>query len=143
MTTCIRLAPALLAAILLAGPAAAAEPAVPDLAGSWSWRSEGAMLVRGNTHATTVHRDPSSAIAEGELTFPKQEGRVLKGTVRSKNGTEPVACVIGLDGRTLACSDADGFWDGRIVDADTVEYVYRHVTKTSSVVAAGVLRRKR
>ena len=75
--------------------------------------------------------------------IPKQEGRVLKGTNRSKAGTEPVACVLPLDGKTIACADTDGFWDGRIVDADTIEYVYRHATPTSTVIAAGVLKRRK
>ncbi len=49
----------------------------------------------------------------------------------------------GHDGKVIYFVDTDGYFDGRIVDADTIEYVCRHSTPKSSVVAVGVFSRRK
>jgi len=39
--------------------------------------------------------------------------------------------------------DSDGFIDGRILDAETIEVVHRPVTEKDAVVAVGTWKRKK
>ena len=68
----------------------------------------------------------------------------MHGTFKILTGsTENFVGAIGLDNKTLYCSYEQGFLEGKIIDKDTIQIVYRHVTPTDSVVAVGVWTRGR
>jgi hypothetical protein len=139
----LRLACLASASILLAGTAFAADLALPNLIGTWSTRSEGTMVVRGKDPGARLHYPEGSSTLVGEATFTKQSGRLVEGTFKTPKATEPFVGAFGLDGRTIYAVDTDGLFDLRVVDADTLEVVYRHATPTTSVVSVGTWTRKR
>ena len=59
--------------------------------------------------------------------------------------TEKFLAGIGLDkdNKTIYFVDEDGFMEGKIIDKDTIQVVYRHVTSFDIVVAVGVWTRKK
>jgi hypothetical protein len=116
---------------------------IPNLVGVWSTSSEGGVLVHGQGVGKTTHWEMKQTSLSGELTVKEQNGRVLSGEFASPRGTEPFIAVIGHDGRRVYFADMDGYLDAVIVDPDTIEMIYRHVTATDTVAAVGVWKRKK
>jgi hypothetical protein len=139
----IRVACLLVASLLLGSIALAAEPALPNLVGTWSSKSEGTLMVSGKDPGANVHWGKGQATLTGELVITEQQGRVVKGTFTSPKAKEAIVGAIGSDGKTFYLVDTDGYVDARIVDADTIEFVYRHATPRSSVVSVGTWSRKK
>jgi hypothetical protein len=67
----------------------------------------------------------------------------MHGTFKSNRATENFVAAIGYDNKTIYHADEDGFFEGKLIDKDTIEFVYRHVTPTESVVAVGVYTRNK
>ena len=44
-----------------------------------------------------------------------------------------------MDGKRFVIVDEDGTFDGTVVDNDTLDYCYTHVTPTDRAVACGLL----
>ena len=116
---------------------------VPDLKGVWTTVSEGGVLVRGETVGQATHWEKKQTTLHGELTVKEQNGRVLFGEFASPRHTEPFIAVIGHDGRHVYFADTDGYYDATLVDPDTIEMIYRHVTATDTVAAMGIWKRKK
>jgi hypothetical protein len=121
----------------------AAKSDIPNLQGTWTTKAEGGVMLKGQSLGATTHWDEKATTLSGEITFETQQGRVLRGYFKSAKATEKFIAIIGLDNKTLYTADTDGFLDGRIIDKDTIEFVYRHVSDTDSVVASGVMKRKK
>jgi len=132
-----------LLSLLLVASACFAAQDIPALKGVWSTRTEGGVLVWGEKSGKYTHWDKKQTVLEGELEIKEQNGRVLNGEFRSKKGAEPFIGVIGMDNVNVYFGDTDGIFDARIVDPDTMEIVYRHVTAKDTVVAVGVWKRKK
>ena len=64
-------------------------------------------------------------------------------TITSKNASENAVAVIGWDNKTVYFADQDGFTDATLVSKDKMTYIYRHVGEKDSVVAAGIMTRKK
>ncbi len=116
---------------------------IPNLVGTWAVKSESGVLLKGKEPGPKTHHkgDFSNLIAEAVIT--KQQGRIMHGTFKSAKATEKFVAAIGLDNKTVYLADEDGFLDGKIINKDTIEIVYRHVTPTDSVVAVGVYTRNK
>ena len=56
---------------------------------------------------------------------------------------ETLAGAISVDGKRFVFVDEDGTFSGTIVDADTLDYCYTHVTPTDRAVACGLLVREK
>lgn len=134
----------LLVASLLSGNFAyAADPALSNLVGTWTVKSEGIVVLRGKDHGEKLHWKKDQTTLTAEAVFIAQQGRTFRGTFRSARAEEDFIGAIGHDGKTIKIVDNDGFLDGTMVDADTIEIVYRHATPKSSVISAGVWHRKK
>ncbi len=129
--------------LLSAGSILAAGPDIPNLVGTWSVKSEGAMVLKGDKAGAKTHRTPGVSTLEADFVVTKQDGRVLSGFIKSKKATEDFLAVVGHDNKSLYFVDTDGYLDGRIVDADTIETVYRHTTDKEVIIAIGSLKRKK
>ncbi len=128
--------------LLLGGVAlCSAGSDVPSLLGKWATKSEGGLLLRADQPGKTTHWEPKQTVLEGELTVTEQNGRVLYGVFKSPKLEEPFVGAIGLDNR-LYFADTDGYFDGTIIDANTIQIIYRHVSASDTVVAVGVWTRK-
>jgi hypothetical protein len=95
-------------------------------------------MVQGKDPGAKTHWRSGQSTLVAEIEITEQQGRVLKGIFKSSKASEPFAGVIGHDPKTVYFVDTDGYFDGRIVDANTIESVYRHSTPKSSVVSVGV-----
>ncbi len=138
-----RLALLLAASFLFGNVALAADPVFPDLVGTWSVKAEGAVMVQGKDPGEKTHWKSGQTTMASEMQITEQQGRIVKGTFRSPKTSEPFVGAIGHDGKTVYFVDTDGYLDARIVDANTIESVYRHSTPKSSVVSVAVWTRKK
>jgi hypothetical protein len=111
------------------------------LVGTWSVKSEGALMAHGKGAGEFTHWTKGQKTLVGEVRITSQEGRVVRGVFTSKK-PEPFIGVIGLD-KKLYLADEDGTLDGRIVNKNTIEVIYRHVSAKDTVVAVGVWTRKK
>ena len=132
------------ALLLLASVTACfAGPKTTSFVGTWSMKSEGGVLVRGEKTSNTTHWEKQQSTIEGEIVITEQKGRVMYGFFTSnKIAKESFVGVIGNDNK-IYFADADGFFEGMIINADAIEIVYRHVTPTDTVVSIGTWTRKK
>lgn len=133
----------LLLAFLLSTGVCFAEPEIPNLVGTWAVQSEGTHLNKGDATGTWSHYRDGANTLTAELIVTKQQGRVLYATITSKNASENAVAVIGWDNKTVYFADQDGFTDATIVSNNKMTYIYRHVGEKDSVVAAGIMTRKK
>jgi hypothetical protein len=135
--------------ILLTGGEAAMAQAVPDLKGTWI-PAKGAHLVEGPTR----HQQSGTVPVPGSDTlrthtskfvfrFEGQEGRTFWGVLSSAKVSEKVIGAISADGKRFVMTDEDGRFDGTVVDNDTLDYCYAHITPTDRAVACGLLLREK
>ncbi|MDQ6433074.1 hypothetical protein RB623_03295 [Mesorhizobium sp. LHD-90] len=133
--------------LLFTGAAMAQE--APDLRGTWT-PGEGAHIVDGPSR----HQESGTAPVPDEETlqthtsdfvfrFEEQKGRTFWGSLSSGKVSEKLIGAISVDGKRFVIADRDGTFDGVVVDADTLDYCYTHVTPTDMAVACGLLHRKK
>lgn len=138
---------ALLAGVALAQAASAQD--VPNLKGTWV-PAEGAHIIDGTSrhHASgtkpvagddTLQQHTSPFVFELE----EQDGRTFWGAFSSAKVSEKLIGAISVDGKRFVMADEDGTFSGTVVDADTLDYCYTHVTPTDRAVACGLLVRKK
>ncbi|MGZ5901609.1 MAG: hypothetical protein ACXWK3_17850 [Reyranella sp.] len=122
---------------------------VPDLKGTWI-PDKGAHLVEG----PTLHQQSGTVAVPGDDTlrthtskfifhFNRQEGRTFWGVLSSAKVSEKVIGAISADGKRFVMADEDGRFDGTIVDPNTLDYCYAHITPTNRAVACGLLIREK
>ena len=116
---------------------------IPNLVGTWKLEAQGATLLRGTTFSNKSHHTGEFTTLTAEATIQKQEGRRVLGVFKSPRYTEKFVWVIGVDGKSLAGVDEDGFIDGKIVTSNRIDVFYRHVNANESVVAAGTYTRQK
>ena len=135
--------------ILLAGGRAAVAQEVPDLRGTWI-PGEGAHIIDGPSRHIesgtepvpgddTLRRDTSTFV----FRFEGQEGRTFWGVLSSAKVSEKLIGAISVDGKRFVIADQDGTFSGTVVDGDTLDYCYTHVTPTDRAVACGLLIREK
>jgi len=135
--------------LLLAGAQAARAEDIPDLRGTWL-PAQGAHIVDGpsrhiesGTEAVPGADSLQQHTSDFVFSFDGQEGRTFWGTLASAAVSEKLIGAISVDGTRFVIADEDGTFDGTIVDADTLDYCYTHVTATDRAVACGLLVRKK
>lgn len=135
--------------VLLTGADAAMAQAVIDVKGKWV-PGEGAHIVEG----PTKHRESGTVPVPGDDTlrthtskfvfhFERQEGRTFWGHLSSAKVSEKLIGAISVDGKRFVMVDEDGTFDGIVVNNDTLDYCYTHVTPTNRAVACGLLLREK
>lgn len=120
-----------------------AESGISNLMGTWSVKAEGGVITKGGATGAKTHHSGEFSALSGEAVVTKQQGRVLHGTFTTPKATESFIAVIGMDNKGFFYSDEDGFLEGKIVNKDKINVVYRHVTPTDTVVAVGTWTRKK
>jgi hypothetical protein len=134
----------LLIATLFCVSVCMADSDIPNLVGTWVVKSEGGVLLKGKEPGPKTHHKDAFSTLNAEAVITKQQGRIMHGTFKAPIGdTEKFVAGIGLDNKTIYYADEDGFIEGKIIDKDTIEVVYRHVTAFDIVVAVGVWTRKK
>jgi hypothetical protein len=118
---------------------------VPNLKGTWT-PAKGAHIVDG----PSKHRQSGTVPVPGTDTlrthtskfvfrFEGQEGRTFWGVLSSAKASEKFIGAISADGKRFVMTDEDGAFNGTVVDADTLDYCYTHITPTDRAVACGLL----
>jgi hypothetical protein len=121
--------------MLTTAPAALAQPAVPDVRGTWKGESESIVQGVGNPHhaAAGVPAPRLNSIAF-TLTVDKQDGRRFSGTFSSARGNDPVIAVISRNG-TIHMVDDDGFTTGTMLAPNRMELCFVALTPTSRIAS--------
>ena len=132
-----------LLAFLLGTAICFAESVIPNLLGTWTVQSEGAVILKGAAHGAKTHHRGEFSTLKGEWVVTKQQGRVLHGIFKSPRATEKFVAVIAMDNKSLYLADEDGFLEGQISNKDKINVIYRHSTAADTVVAVGTLTRKK
>jgi hypothetical protein len=132
-----------LMAFLVGASLCFAESGIPNLVGTWSVKAEGGVITKGGASGSKTHHSGEFSTITAEAVVTKQQGRVLHGTFTSSKATESFIAVIGMDNKSFFYSDEDGFLEGRLVNKDKINAVYRHVTPADTVVGVGTWTRKK
>ena len=83
----------------------------------------------------TLHRDTSKFV----FRFEGQEVRTFWGVLSSAKVSERLIGALSVDGKRFVITGEDGTFNGTVVDKDTLDYCYAHVTPTDRAVACGLL----
>ena len=113
------------------------------MVGTWIVKGEGGVLVKGNALGSKTHHTDEFSTLTAEAIVTKQQGRVLHGTFKSAKATERFIAVIGLDNKSFYFADEDGTLEGKIVNKDRIDVIYRHVSGSDTVIAVGTWNRKK
>ena len=120
-----------------------ADSMIPNLVGTWIVKSEGGVLLKGKESGPkTLHSGPFSTL-NAEAVVTRQQGRIFHGDIKSDRAAKNFIGAIGHDNKTLYYADEDGFLEGRLINENTMEIVYRHVNPIDTVVAVGLWTRKK
>jgi len=120
-----------------------ADSDIPNLVGTWTLKSEGGVLLKATESGPkTLHTGPFSTL-NAEAVITKQQGRIIHGSVKSPKATKNFIGAIGHDNKTIYYADEEGLLEGKLIDKDTMEIIYRHVTPADAVVAVGLWTRKK
>jgi hypothetical protein len=134
--------------ILLAGSEAALAQGL-DLKGTWI-PAKGAHIIDG----PSKHRESGMESVPGNDTlrrhtskfvfrFEGQDGRTFWGVHSSAKVSEKFIGALSVDGKRFVMADEDGRFEGTVVDSDTLDYCYTHITPTDRAVACGLLIREK
>jgi hypothetical protein len=128
--------------------AIAADPALPDLRGTW--RLEADAVIRGAAPFHPAGAPPPAEGMEprlrpftGTLRIDGQEGARFWGVVENEFASEELVGSFSGEGRRFIMADVDGEFDGELLEGGgTFRYCYRHVTPGSRVTACGTGKRE-
>ncbi len=130
-----KLASLIVLSMLTIAPTAMAQPAVPDLRGTWKGESESIVQGVGNPHhAGTAAPAPRLSSIAFTLTVDKQDGRRFSGTFSSARGNDPVIAVISRNG-TIHMVDDDGYTVGTMLAPNRVELCFMALSATSRIAS--------
>jgi hypothetical protein len=116
---------------------------IPDLVGTWKVEAEGVTILHGENYSAKSHRTKQFSTLNAEAIIQKQQGRSVIGIFKSPRYTEKFAGVISADGKTFAYVDEDGSLDGKIINKNLIEIIYRHASSAESMVATGTWNKAR
>ena len=120
-----------------------ADSAIPNMVGTWTVKAEGGVLFRGSASGSKTHHASEFSTMTAEAVVTKQQGRVLHGTFKSAKASESFIAAIGLDNKSFYFADEDGIMEGKILNKNRMEVVYRHVTTADTVIGVGTWTRKK
>lgn len=136
--------------MVLAGGDAAMAQEVVNLKGTWL-PTQGVHIVDGPSRHRESGTTPTPGAPETHQThtskfvfrFEGQEGRKFWGVLASGKVSEKFIGAISVDGKRFVMADEDGTFSGTIVNADTLDYCYTHITPKDRAVACGLLVREK
>ena len=127
--------------------AAPTSAQVIDLKGTWKGTGEGIVDGRGaRPHSpghdtSTPHRLRTQ---EFVYKFDGQDGKRFWGTISSEYaGSLRIIGSLSFDGKWIYVAAHEGLADGVVVDNDTIQMCYRHVTSATAVVSCNELKRQK
>jgi len=76
------------------------------------------------------------------LRITEQKDRRFSGTAESEHYRETVIGAFANNKKQVLMADSDGYFDATLIDANTMDYCYRHIAPGSTVVACSVMKRE-
>lgn len=130
-------------ASMMAAGNAIAQGSWPDMKGLWTATSS-SVVMGGEKHHPGKVEQGKPYYREVKFTFriTDQKDRRFFGTVQSEHHTETFIGVFANNRKQMLMADSDGFMDATLIDANTIDYCYRHITSGSAVVACSVMKRE-
>ena len=130
-------------ALMMAAGDVLAQESWPDMKGVWSATSASVVIGGGKHHPGKVEQG-KPRYREVKFTFDitEQKDRRFSGTLRSAHHTETFIGAFANNRTQILMADSDGFLDGTLIDPNTIDYCYRHVSSGSTVVACSVMKRE-
>jgi hypothetical protein len=120
-----------------------ADSGIPNLVGTWTVQAEGGVLLKSVAHGVKTHHRGEFSTLKAEAVVTKQQGRVMHGIFKSQRATEKFIAVISEDNKSFYYADEDGFMEGDMINKDTMNVIYRHVTANDTVIGVGTWTRKK
>ncbi|MFA5180134.1 MAG: hypothetical protein WC405_02340 [Syntrophales bacterium] len=131
-------------ALSIVAACAIAQESWPDMKGVWSMTSSTVVLGTEKHHPGKVKQEtPRYREVNFTLRITEQKDRRFSGTVESVNYKETVIGVFANNRNQILMADSDGYFDATLIDANTIDYCYRHISSGSTVVACSVMKRDR
>ncbi len=110
--------------------------------GTWTVEGKGAVLCKVEASRCKTHHHGNFSDLNAVAQITRQQGRVFHGLVKSKYATEKFVGTLGYDDASLYMVDEDGFTDGKIINPNLIQVVYRHTSDLDSVVDIGTWTRR-
>ena len=126
----------------------AAAQSIIDLKGTWVGTFQGIMDGPAAHHPVpdAPGSKPAGRFHLGEQPFTfkieGQDGRRFWGTVGSPHRAERLIGSVSMNGKSIYMVDDDGYLDGTVVDATTLEVCYRQVGTATTGVSCGSIQKK-
>jgi hypothetical protein len=128
--------------MMVTGDAIAQGP-WPDVKGVWTMTSSTVVVGAEKHHPGKAEMGkPRYREVKFTLRITEQKDRRFSGTVESENYTETIIGVFANNKKQIMMADSDGYFDATLVDANAIDYCYRHITSGSVVVACSVMKRE-
>jgi hypothetical protein len=120
--------------------AAAAKPVVPNLKGTWVGKGEAIVDGPAGHHPPGAAGKTAGTYRLREETFTVriegQDGKRVWGSFSSpQRAAERLIGSVAADNKTVYFVTGEGYIDGVVTDANTMDICYRHVLPGSAVVA--------
>jgi hypothetical protein len=130
------------ALVAVAGNVASQET-WPDMKGVWTAMSS-SVVIGGEKHHPGKIEQGKARYREVKFTFriTDQKDRRFFGTLQSEHHRETLIGVFANNQKQILMADTDGYMDATLVDANTIDYCYRHIASGSVVVACSVMKRE-
>ena len=135
---------ALTLASLLLGTSFAVAAEVPNLVGTWKGINSG-VFIGDNEHYKSKNQGANFVDPETEFTWQieTQKGNDFVGKLSSKVASESFIGSISPNGKSAIAADEDGIHHLTIVDANTLDLCYAHVTAKNRASTCFTLKRSK
>ena len=131
-------------ALMISAGCAIAQENWPDMKGVWTMTSSSIVLGAEKHHPGTIKQEtPRYREVNFTLRITDQKDRRFSGTVESEKYKETVIGTVANNRKQVLMADTDGYFDATFIDANTMDYCYRHIAAGSTVVACSVMMRER
>ncbi len=129
--------------LMISAGCAIAQDNWPDLKGVWTMTSSSIVLGAEKHHPAAVKQEtPRYREINFTLRITEQKDRRFTGTVESEHYKETIIGAVANNRKQVLMADSDGYFDATLVDANTMDYCYRHIAAGSTVVACSVMKRQ-
>jgi hypothetical protein len=130
------------------GIGSASAQHVINLAGTWTGVAQAIVDGSGDAHypADAASR-PAGPYRLRDVPFTYridgQDGRRFWGAVSSGSQSERIIGMVSTDGQRIYIVGAEGYFDGVVMNTNTLEFCYRQAGAASAVVACDVVTRQK
>jgi hypothetical protein len=125
-----------------------AAPAIFDMKGTWKGLNEALVDGPATHHPADAAGKPAGTfrLRQQTITYTLvgQDGRRFWGTMSSEQQANlRMIGSLSYDGKWVYMVSKEGYLDGQIIDADTIEMCYRHANDTSAVIGCNIMKRQK